>query len=599
MAQGVVVSQAPVIDAARTVVPRRRRRGLPGGWALLFYLAGSALLYHRSMLPNPLTMLPRGNASDPAQMAWFLTQTPTALLHGHNPFVTDLIDYPYGVNLTWNTLMPLAGMLAYPVTATLGPVAAWNLLALLGPATTAWTARLWIGRHTAHQAAAWVGGLLVGFGPFVGGHAIVHLNFVLLPLVPVMLMLVEDLLWRRPRPQWRTGLLLGAATAAQGMLSEETVVIVVTGVAVAAAATFALRRAQTWAALRRAAAGLAVAVASFLVLLGYQLAVQLFGPHRAAGLQYRNGVARPDEWVVPTARIALHAGPWGEIVPKGMGVQEVTAYIGVPMILVAVAAAVLARRRLATRIAIVTMLAGMVLTLGSPDGGYGRVTLLPRWLFDQPIVGNVLPLRFSLIADVALAFLTAVLVDTLLSRSVEGDRRVLRLGLLTAAAAAVATVLPAPVPPGSPAAVPAFFTSGAARRIPAGAAVLVLPYPGPGASAPMLWQAVSAMNFQIVGGYAIHPEGDRVGFGSYPDAITTVFRTPGHGARVSSPAQLAAARRLLFAHHVRFILLDRHAPQAVALRRTVRAMLGRGPTDAVGGMLVWNVEPPPGPAATY
>ncbi|MGZ4620225.1 MAG: hypothetical protein ACXV3F_16335 [Frankiaceae bacterium] len=111
---------------------------------------------------------------------------------------------------------------------------------MAGAATTAWTARLWIGRHTAHPAAAWVGGLLVGFGPFVGGHAIMHLNFVLLPLVPVMLMLVEDLLWRHPRPQWRTGLLLGAVTAAQGMLYEEVVMILATGVVAATAA--ALRK---------------------------------------------------------------------------------------------------------------------------------------------------------------------------------------------------------------------------------------------------------------------------------------------------------------------------------------------------------------------
>jgi len=591
----VVTPRGQSAHAAQPVIPGGGRRRLPGGWSLLIYLAGSALLFHRSMLPNPLTTLPQGSHGDPAQMAWFLTQTPTALLHGHSPFTTDLIHYPYGVNLTWNTLMPLAGVLAFPVTATLGPVAAWNLLALLGPATTAWTARLWIGRHTAHIAAAWVGGLLVGFSPFIAGHSTAHLNFVLLPLVPVMLMLVEDLLWRRPRPQRRTGLLLGVVTAAQGMLSEEIVIIVATGVVAATVSALALRRAQAWPALRQAGAGLGVAVASFLVLLGYQLSVQLFGPHRAAGLEYRNWVARPNEWILPTSRIALHPSSADRVVLRGIGVQEVTTYIGIPMLVVVVVAAVLLRRRLCMRIAILTMLAGMLLTLGSPTGGAGRITLLPRWLFDQPMLSNILPLRFSLIADIALAFLTAVFVDALLSEWADGNRRILRLGLLAATAGAVATVMPAAVSPGSPARVPAFFTSDAARLIPSGAAVLVLPYPGPGAAAPMLWQAISGMHFRMAGGYAIHPEPGRVGSGAYPDAITTVFRTARQGARVNRPAQLAAARNLLIAHHIRFVLLDRQAPQAVVLRRTVRAVLGRGPTADVGGMLIWEVRAtPPG-----
>ena len=336
-----------------------------------------------------------------------------------------------------------------------------------------------------------------------------------------------------------------------------------------------------------------MAVTSFLVLLGYQLSVQLFGPYRAAELEYRNWVARPDEWILPTSRIALHPSSADQVVPRGIGIQEVTTYIGIPMLVVVVVAAVLLRRRLGVQIAILTMSAGMLLTLGSPTGGAGRVTVLPRWLFDQPILRNVLPLRYSLITDLALAWLTAVLVDALLTKWTEGNRRVLRLGLLAATAGAIATVMPAAVPAGLPARVPAFFVSDAARTLPAGAAVLVLPYPRPGEAAPMLWQAISGMDFRMAGGYAIHPEPGRAGSGAYPDAITTVFRTASQGARVTRPAQLAAARKLLLARNIEFVLLDRQAPQAVVLRRTVRAVLGRGPTAAVGGMLIWVVRPTP------
>ena len=90
-------------------------------------------------------------------------------------------------------------------------------------------------------------------------------------------------------------------------------IIVATGVVAATVSALALRRAQAWPALRQAGAGLGVAVASFLVLLGYQLSVQLFGPHRAAKLEYRNGVARPDEWILPTS-----GSPCTPVPPTGL-----------------------------------------------------------------------------------------------------------------------------------------------------------------------------------------------------------------------------------------------------------------------------------------
>ena len=44
--------------------------------------------------------------------SWFLAWTPFALLHGHNPFFTNYIDFPVGVNLAANTSVPLLGLLA-------------------------------------------------------------------------------------------------------------------------------------------------------------------------------------------------------------------------------------------------------------------------------------------------------------------------------------------------------------------------------------------------------------------------------------------------------------------------------------------------------
>ena len=57
-----------------------------------------------SKLPHPLG----AGAGDPAQMTWFLAWAPFALGHGLNPFFTNYIDFPLGVNLASNTSVPTA-----------------------------------------------------------------------------------------------------------------------------------------------------------------------------------------------------------------------------------------------------------------------------------------------------------------------------------------------------------------------------------------------------------------------------------------------------------------------------------------------------------
>ena len=109
-------------------------------------------------LPHPLG----AGAGDPAQMSWFLAWTPFALGHGLNPFFTNYIDFPRGVNLASNTSVPLLGLLAAPVTFALGPVASFNLLmriALAGSATSMFlVSRRWVSWWPAAFGRGWYTG---------------------------------------------------------------------------------------------------------------------------------------------------------------------------------------------------------------------------------------------------------------------------------------------------------------------------------------------------------------------------------------------------------------------------------------------------------
>jgi hypothetical protein len=71
--------------------------------------------------------LPGDGGDDPA-IAWNLWWLKYALLNtGQNPFQTDFMFYPVGINLAFYTLTVLNGLMALPLTLNLGLVAASNM----------------------------------------------------------------------------------------------------------------------------------------------------------------------------------------------------------------------------------------------------------------------------------------------------------------------------------------------------------------------------------------------------------------------------------------------------------------------------------------
>src|ERR1700722_4173798 len=76
---------------------------------------------------------------DQFQVTWYLGWTPFAILHGHNPFFSDYLNYPYGLNTLTNTGIVLLGLLAAPVTLLFGATAAYNTMMTLALATSATT----------------------------------------------------------------------------------------------------------------------------------------------------------------------------------------------------------------------------------------------------------------------------------------------------------------------------------------------------------------------------------------------------------------------------------------------------------------------------
>src|SRR5215475_13311130 len=112
---------------------------------LVFIAAGVAVTW-------PLaTHLPGGrlpSSRDTASYVWGFWWVAHQVTHLGNPWFTDLMAAPVGVQLGFHTLMPLPSLLLTPVTLIFGPSASYNLLVLITPGLLCYAmyraARLWI-----------------------------------------------------------------------------------------------------------------------------------------------------------------------------------------------------------------------------------------------------------------------------------------------------------------------------------------------------------------------------------------------------------------------------------------------------------------------
>jgi hypothetical protein len=130
-----------------------------------------ALLALLVTYPMPLHMGEQIVANEPGKVdgylgIWNIWWAARALTTGQDPFVTPLLFYPQGLDLFWQTLSLPQGLLALPITLTLGPLPAYNLLILLSFVLGGYGAFLFCRSIVGHNGAAIVGGAIYAFAPF-------------------------------------------------------------------------------------------------------------------------------------------------------------------------------------------------------------------------------------------------------------------------------------------------------------------------------------------------------------------------------------------------------------------------------------------------
>jgi hypothetical protein len=536
VAAATTAVQAPA--SAGAAQPRRDRRTLR--LAAVYYLL-AALAVTVWLWRDPASRTVAGNANDADQFAWFFRYDATAVMHLRLPaLVSSAMNAPQGVNVMWNTFMLLPGVLLAPVTVLLGPQTALTVLMTAGFAGSATAMFAVLRRWGVSPASAALGGAVYGFSPAVLHSAIGHYDLQFAVLPPLIIDVVLRLLLGRLRPV-RGGLWLGLLVTAQLFMTEE----VLAGTAVAAVIALLVLavsrpRAVTAVPVRQAAAGLGLAACVTGVLAGYPLWVQFFGPLHQHGSPFTPDYYKSDlsSFVVPSSYLLFHTAGSAAAALRFQGhLPEYLGYLGWPLLVVLTLAAIIGWRRLPIRAAAVTCAVLEVCSLGGTllfAGHEHPAIKLPwYWLQGLPLLSSALPDRFSLLADGAAAVLLALAADAAvqsLAAAAAGQalaagpagpgtvafaaRRWPRLAagrwpsvlVMSCAVLAVLPIVPRPLPAAAADPPPPGWSAVfASLRLPASAAVLVVPLPMDTFTEPLRWQADTGEPSAMVGGYFMGP----------------------------------------------------------------------------------------------
>ena len=482
-------------------------------------------LYETALLwGDPAGRMQSGDKNDVDQMSWFMRYSAEAVSHFHLPaLVTSAMNAPHSINLMWNTSLLLPGVIMTPVTLLAGPQVSLNLLLFIAFAGSSACMYLVLRRWGASILPAFLGGGLYGFSPAMIGSGIGHYHLVLALIPPLMIDALLRIVTGRGSAI-RNGIWLGVLAAAQLFIGEEALIDTCIAGGVLLVVLICCQPRGVLADAKRKFIGLGSAAIVALVLCARALWVQFHGVPLANGGAYNvvlhNGKLThlytiPYAWVVPSSRVLLHTYASAKIADNyPQPSPEYLAYLGIPMIILLLAAGIYFWRVLYIRVAFLTFLVLELLSLGGqPIGPYPGKLLPWSWLGNLPGLKSVLPDRLSILADGAAAAVLAFALDQAIRRwHASGKARMdtlLRNPYVVCYGVALIALLPlAPTPYGytSVASTPAGYTATyTALHLPSNAAVLVVPVPNGNLTAPLRWYAETGAPERIIGGDFIDP----------------------------------------------------------------------------------------------
>lgn len=474
-----------------------QKRGGFGDLSIFGLYAAISLTCFARALPGHLGNFYIGRDTDPPQTMWFFNWWRFSLSHGLNPFTTDLVWAPRGINLAWTALVPLPAWVSIPLQAAVGEPATYNIIVILMLPLAALSAFLLCRRVTGAFWPSILGGYIFGFSPYMLGQVLEHLVLIAVFPVPLVVLLTLKKLDGDISAR-RFATLLAALLAVQFLCSVELFATLTMVGGFALLLALALfdgdLRARLVGLLAPAMAGYAMAGAVLSPYLFYLLAHGF--PHDSVWLP-GNYSADLLAFLVPTEALMLGTARAAATISRTLDghISENGAYLGIAII---VFVEVFRRRywrvpaaKFLTILFVVLVIAAMGPTLHVA----GRPGIWLPWAIvgRLPLVSIALPVRLMMYAFLVVA----VMVATWFSASAARP-------LMKWIAAAVILFSIAPNPHASfwvsKLEIPAFFTDRTyAAELAPREIIVPLPWGQKGNS--MYWQLQSDMYFRMAGGY--------------------------------------------------------------------------------------------------
>lgn len=603
------------------MTPRSRLRTWRSSPFAIGCFAAAAVLLTWGLWRDPNGRMLRYNFQDQVLLEWVLAHAAQTVVHLRNPFFTEWVNAPFGINMMANVSVWAAALPLTPVTLALGPGVAFAALVTLSIAGTASAWYLVLRRLLKARAAAFLGAACCGFGPGLIAQATGHPHIASQILLPFIVLYVLRL--REPGPVVKPALALSALIVCQVFLGEEILLLTALALGLFALLYAGMRPAELRGALRRGLAVLGLTAAVSGAILAYPLYYQFAGPqsysHLPEELVHAYGADLASYVAYATESIAGSEASAG---PLAKGVPEQNAFFGWPLVVLLAFVGLWLRREPVARALIGTALVAATMSLGTHIVINGKDTGLPGpWLLPSrfPLAGSILPTRFALVAWTASALLLALFVDRALAA--EGANAVMigaparprteadgpRTGTRAASAPAgvtprwlVAAALTAALVPLAPNPLstidardapaifagarshPHFFSSGKWRRVvPPGGSILILPTGWLTHLNAMYWQTRAGVGFKIFGGYFLIPEdgirGNPSQLGPPPSHTRAVFDADGLWKRQpASEKQIAAAREEIRTWRIDAAVLPLSHPAADAILTEAQRVFGPG-----------------------
>lgn len=592
------------------------------------YLVLAVVLWWHVWSSHPTSTATCG-CGDSSLFTWFLAWPAYAISHGLNPLYSTAMFHPTGVNLLANTGEVGIGVVLAPVTWLFGPVATFNVALTLSPVLSAMGMFVLLRRWVTWVPAAFLGGLLYGFSPFVlisltDGHLM--LGMAVIP--PLVVARLDEMLFAQRHGPVAAGVVLGLLLAVQLFIGTEVLTILVIAGAAGLVLVFLYGLGHRQARQRRvrhSVVALSAAAVTSVALLSYPAWFALAGPAHLSGAVWGPGSVisyggtNLKDYLLPAAASPATTA-LGQRLGGYQGPTLSGQYIGIALAAVLIVGVVVFRRdrRLWFFGAIGAI--AVPLSLGLQ---FHRWT--PWRLFVRlPLMENVIPSRFLIVTYLAVAVMLGLIVDHTRSAvdrqraaalhaarpPVPGPRRRERAGPGGLAGVIVAAVALVPIAtyyaPGIPLAarpvvVPTWFRTVAPQL---GGHQVVLAFPVPFAllQSAMTWQAEAGMHYAMVGGggpdaLPIRAGAERVGQ-TYIGNIS-ISRSP----QTITQSEITAVRQALDGWGVTMVVLPdpSHLPifEQVHLVRTTALLMsvatGRPPIHQADAW-VWSGVDHAGPA---